>query len=255
MSGAAGKISLVITDLDGTILRPDGSFSEATRQAFWHLKAAGIPAAFATARFHTRELAQKLGVSYMIRTDGTLISDAAGRVLHCWDFSEEETDGMLREIYRKNPHADIAVPTLEEVCRGCRPPFHKKALKIVATLQKEGDALEIAEAFGCRAVRYRGEDRYSFLPAGAGKEEAVRALAKLLKIPLSRAAASRILCAGPVRRMGWQNGWRLIFPESPSMWYHKRRNQSIEEEKDDENQFTGAHRDPGRDGQGAGGRL
>ena len=189
MSGAAGKISLVITDLDGTILRPDGSFSEATRQAFWHLKAAGIPAAFATARFHTRELAQKLGVSYMIRTDGTLISDAAGRVLHCRDFSEEETDGMLREIYRKNPHADIAVPTLEEVCRGCRPPFHKKALKIVATLQKEGDALEIAEAFGCRAVRYRGEDRYSFLPAGAGKEEAVRALAKLLNIPLSRAAA------------------------------------------------------------------
>ena len=88
MSGAAGKISLVITDLDGTILRPDGSFSEATRQAFWHLKAAGIPAAFATARFHTRELAQKLGVSYMIRTDGTLISDAAGRVLHCRDFSE-----------------------------------------------------------------------------------------------------------------------------------------------------------------------
>ena len=56
-------------------------------------------------------------------------------------------------------------------------------------MQKEGDALEIAEAFGCRAVRYRGEDRYSFLPAGAGKEEAVRTLAKLLKIPLSRAAA------------------------------------------------------------------
>ena len=76
------RIGLVVTDLDGTILRPDGSFSDATRRTFQHLRAAGIPAAFATARFHTRELARELGVPYMIRTDGTLISDAAGRVLH-----------------------------------------------------------------------------------------------------------------------------------------------------------------------------
>ena len=41
------RIGLVVTDLDGTILRPDGSFSDATRRAFQHLRAAGIPAAIA----------------------------------------------------------------------------------------------------------------------------------------------------------------------------------------------------------------
>lgn len=183
------RIGLVVTDLDGTILRPDGSFSDATRRAFQHLRAAGIPAAFATARFHTRELARELGVPYMIRTDGTLISDAAGRVLHRRFFSADGTDRILKAILSENPEADIAIPTLDGVYRECRPPFGKEALKIVATLGDEKDAAQIADTFGCRAIRYRGEDRYSFLPAGAGKAEAVKALADLLEVPLSQVAA------------------------------------------------------------------
>ncbi len=182
-------IGLVVTDLDGTILRPDGSFSEATRQAFLHLRAAGIPAAFATARFHTGELARDLGAEYTINTDGTLIRHVSGRILHRWAFSAAQTDGILEAILAQNPRADAAVPTPERVWRECRPPFGKEALKIVATLGREEDAAQIAEAFGCRYIRYRGEDRYSFLPAGAGKVEAVRMLAGLLGVPLSRTAA------------------------------------------------------------------
>ena len=182
------RIRLVVTDLDDTILRRDGSFSAKTQQVFKRLRAAGIPAAFATARFHTAELADQLKAAYTINTDGTLIQTAGGEMICKWTFSRDAANGILDCIHEIDPDTDVVIPVQEEIRRNCQAPFWGDALKIVAQLP-EGAAEKIARNFDCKVIRYRGENRYSFLPPKAGKVEAIRALADFLGIRMAEVAS------------------------------------------------------------------
>ena len=153
-------------------------FGELKGKRVLALASGGIAGTVLHAVRFSRKFTGESGEGYFFLTDREFAALDRGfgssefRLMSC---PVAEVSIRRRKVEGNNVSAEVALPD-GTVLAGCAS-------------FSEGDALEIAEAFGCRAVRYRGEDRYSFLPAGAGKEEAVRALAKLLKIPLSRAAA------------------------------------------------------------------
>ena len=75
------RYQLLAIDIDGTLLRRDGSIHEDDLQAIGRLRAAGVPIAIATGRLYsgTRHIAQKVGIvgpvacvdgSHIVHTEG-----------------------------------------------------------------------------------------------------------------------------------------------------------------------------------------
>lgn len=77
----SGRIRLIATDLDGTLLRDDGTISNRTREALRRAHTAGLHLVLATARppRFLRRLARDSGVSALaICCNGALVYDLAG---------------------------------------------------------------------------------------------------------------------------------------------------------------------------------
>ena len=70
-----------------------------------------------------------------------------------------------------------------------RKPLSCQANKIVAQLPDDETALAIANKNHCRLQSYRGEKWYAFLPETGGKVQAIRELAKMLKLSLNEIVA------------------------------------------------------------------
>ena len=84
MTVPADPPSLIATDLDGTLLRPDGSVSERTRRALTRLADAGIELVFATARppLWVDHLADVVGShGTVLCVNGAFVYDVARRIV------------------------------------------------------------------------------------------------------------------------------------------------------------------------------
>lgn len=86
---------LLVTDLDGTLLRADGTVSLRTRQALRRARTAGLPVVFATGRpprWLPAVLDQTGHCADIICTNGALILDESDRELRVRAISEEDAN-------------------------------------------------------------------------------------------------------------------------------------------------------------------
>ena len=200
-------IRMILTDLDHTLLRQDGSISGETLRILDDCRAKGILFAIATARYWigAERYIGLLKPDYEITTDGTLIHSHDQCIYSC-AFSVSETNGIIQSILQAVPGAEITVAhdkvvywnsshisESEKLHKAVYCDYSKtlevRANKIVAELPGEDIARRIAERMNCRLQCYRGEKWYAFLPNGSGKIEAIRALSKTSGIALADTVA------------------------------------------------------------------
>ena len=195
-------IKLILTDLDHTLLRQDGSVSEETLATLHECRSRGVVFAIATARYWigAEKYIDLLKPDYEITTDGTLIHSGNDCLYSC-EFSKEDTNFIVKRLLSEVPESEITVAQGKTVFWNSlhiaeSEKLHKavyndysselnvKANKIVAELPDDTVARKIAEQAGCKLQCYRGERWYSFLPQGSGKTAAIEALSRISNIDI-----------------------------------------------------------------------
>lgn len=198
---------LILTDLDHTLLRSDGTVSERTLDVLKKCREKGVLFAIATARYWigAERYIELLSPDYEITTDGTLIHSAEKCIYSC-EMSVSAVNDIVEELLRAVPGTEITVANGKTVYWNSRhiseseklhkavyceykEPLESGANKIVAELPKEDIARDIAEKSGCKLQCYRGENWYGFLPQGAGKIAAINALSRECGIALDDIAS------------------------------------------------------------------
>jgi len=198
---------LILSDLDHTLLRQDGSISDYSLDVIRRCREKGILFAVATARYWigAEKYIGLLKPDYEITTDGTLIH-SSDRLVYSCEFDTEDTNRIIRDLLSEVPGAEITVASGKTVYWNSRhiseseklfkaiyndysEPVAVRANKIVAELPDEGTARDIASRIDCRLQCYRGEKWYAFVPKHSGKTEAIISLAKYIGINVSEMAA------------------------------------------------------------------
>jgi HAD superfamily hydrolase (TIGR01484 family) len=119
---------LVATDLDGTLVRSDGTVSERTQQVLIELDRRGIPVVFVTGR-PLRWAADVFdhvgGHGLAVVSNGALVWDVAGRKpLRLRTIEPDVGLEVCRRIREAIPGSAFAVETLEGI--GLEPEFHER---------------------------------------------------------------------------------------------------------------------------------
>lgn len=190
-------IRMILTDLDHTLLKQDGSVSGKTLQILTACRTKGIRFAIATARYWigAERYIDLLNPDYEITTDGTLVH-SHGQCIYSCAFSAAETSSVISSIAEAAPGAEITaacgktvywnsyhISESEKLHKAVycdySSPLDVQANKIVAELPDESVAREIATRTNCKLQCYRGEKWYAFMPAASGKTAAIRALAEI----------------------------------------------------------------------------
>lgn len=201
------NIKMILTDLDKTLLRSDGSISEHTKNILKGCRECGIYVAIATARYWigAERYIEEIRPDYEITTDGTLIHRHGKQIYGC-NLDTETTNQIIQDLLARDPKTEITVASgrrvfwnssriseSEKLHKAVFNDYQKPLIfpvnKIVAELPDYETASMIANRNHCRLQSYRGENRYAFLPETAGKVQAIRELAKILNISLSDIAA------------------------------------------------------------------
>ncbi len=203
------RTELVITDLDETALRSDGTFSPRTIEAFAACRRAGIATAVATARTakSAARQAKLLGAEYAVCANGSRLLKDGGQV---WGSAMPRglACRLVRELKGLETLTDITVETKETIYHNRRnlPPGHayhqlavfcdfteeirEDAFQILAGIASDQEAYELAERFPeCGCIHYRETTRYAFVKKGVGKEQTIRILTERLGISLAETAA------------------------------------------------------------------
>lgn len=197
------RIKMILTDLDHTLLRSDGSISDDTKQILKRCRSCGILTVIATARYWigAERCIEEIQPDYEITTDGTLIHQRGKQVYSC-GMDAAAANHIIQDLLEKNPDTEITVAAGRRVFWNSRhisesEKLHKAVFndyskpllcqvnKIVAELPSRSIAAEIADKNRCRLQCYRGENWYAFLPEESGKIQAILELAKRLNIPLN----------------------------------------------------------------------
>lgn len=190
---------LIVTDLDGTVLKNDKTLSSETIHAFTACHNAGIPIAIATARYikGAQPFAKALHADYQLLTDGTLVYEGT-KLIYSDAMELSTTNAILQELIRYDCLSHIAIPTTKGLFRypevpigdnysfffPINEPFPYEANKMVVELPKPQIAEAIAQTCHCAQFRYHNENRYTFYSKTAGKLGAIRFLADKLSISL-----------------------------------------------------------------------
>ena len=194
---------MILTDLDHTLLRSDGSISEYTKQILKKCQNCGIPIVIATARYWigAERYIKEIQPDYEITTDGTLIHQRGKQVYSC-NMDTEIANQIIRDLMERNPKTEITVAAGRQVFwnslhiseseklhkavfNDYSKPLDCQINKFVAELPDSATAEEIANKNNCRLQSYRGENWYAFLPEKSGKIQAIHELAKILNISLN----------------------------------------------------------------------
>jgi Cof subfamily protein (haloacid dehalogenase superfamily) len=118
-------VSLIATDLDGTLLRDDGSISPRTREAIRSAQQAGLPVVFVTARppRDVRDLAHDAGIDgIVVCSNGAILYDvAADRFTRHERLGAELALELIKTLRSKAP--EIAFATEHGHRFGYEPHF------------------------------------------------------------------------------------------------------------------------------------
>ena len=200
-------IKMILTDLDHTLLRQDGTISDKTLKVLSKCREKGILFAIATARYWigAEKYIEQLRPDYEITTDGTLIHSNDECVYSC-EFSVDDTNQIIKSIFEAVPDAEITVANRKQVFWNSKHISESEKLykavyndyskvlnvganKIVAELPDEKLAEMIADKAGCKLQGYRGERWYSFMPKDSGKTVAIKYLSQISGIKTDDIAA------------------------------------------------------------------
>ncbi|MFG6355726.1 MAG: Cof-type HAD-IIB family hydrolase [Acetatifactor sp.] len=196
------KPKMILTDLDKTLFRSDGSVSERTKRVLKRCQELGILVVIATARYWigAKRYIDEIQPDYEITTDGTLIH-RRGEQIYSRCLDADSADRIIRDLMEYSPQTEISVAVGRQVFwnsdhiaesgklhkavyHDFRNPLSLAANKIVAELADRDTAVDIAHRNRCRLQCYRGENWYAFLPEKSGKVEAIMELAESLHIAL-----------------------------------------------------------------------
>lgn len=194
---------MILTDLDNTLLRSDGTISEHTKQVLKRCGDCGILVVIATARYWigAERYIEEIQPDYEITTDGTLIHQRGNQIYSC-SMDAKYANQIIRDLMILNPETEITAAAGRRVFWNSRhiaesERLHKAVFndyskplccpvnKIAAWLTDGESAKKIADKNYCRLQVYRGEDLYAFMPEKSGKIQAVLEFAKLLNISLN----------------------------------------------------------------------
>ena len=194
---------MILTDLDHTLLRSDGSVSEYTKRILKKCQDCGILVVIATARYWigAERYIEEIQPDYEITTDGTLIHQRGKQIYSC-TIDLKDANQIVQDLLKKNPKTEITVAAGRQVFwnslhiseserlhkavyNDYSKPLSCQINKIAAELPDSETAAEIANKNHCRLQGYRGENMYAFMSQESGKIQAIRELAKLLKISLN----------------------------------------------------------------------
>jgi hydroxymethylpyrimidine pyrophosphatase-like HAD family hydrolase len=125
---------LVATDLDGTLLRPDGTISPRTRDAVAAVEALGVPVVFVTARplrwmDALWPMVGDHGLA-VVSNGGIVFDVAARRVRELHGLAPDDGLALAATIYREVPGAAIAVETVSGI--RCDPSYDDPAHPVPA---------------------------------------------------------------------------------------------------------------------------
>jgi hydroxymethylpyrimidine pyrophosphatase-like HAD family hydrolase len=221
------SIKLLVIDIDGTLLNPEGKITERTLAAVQAAQQAGIIVTLATARRYsnTRQIANELGLeSPIIVYDGVLIVDhPTARILHMDPFQADIAQQAVEVLvnHKLQPVVHPASVLNEEIWTGPlefdnlwletyfsvypeqvrRMPFenlcigHPDPLRVV-TFDEEQRIYSLLPQLGgldCSWIAIKrgsyGCAELSFMHRGCSKASGVVALAQLLDIPLEQVMA------------------------------------------------------------------
>ena len=114
LRSASVQFRAIATDLDGTLLRDDGTVGERTRDALHRAAVAGVPVIVVTARPH-RFVSEVRGLPLhgtAICANGALVVDlASGEVLHAHLLGPDAALGIVNSLRELVPGAAFAVET------------------------------------------------------------------------------------------------------------------------------------------------
>lgn len=196
------SIKMILLDLDGTLLRSDGSISDHTKQVLISCQERGIYVVIATARnwIGAERYIDEIQPDYEITTGGTLIhrhgeqtyssnleiedTNQIVQDLLAYDSGTEITVAAGRLVFWNSLHISESEKLHKAVYNDYREPLSCRANKILAELPNYEIAEQIANKNHCHLQSFRGENWYAFMPEGAGKVQAIRELAKILDITL-----------------------------------------------------------------------
>ena len=101
---------MILTDLDHTLLRSDGSISEYTKQVLKKCQNCGIPIVIATSRnwIGAERYIEEIQPDYEITTDGTLIHQRGKQIYSC-NMDTQIANQIIRDLMEQNPNTEITV--------------------------------------------------------------------------------------------------------------------------------------------------
>lgn len=198
---------MIVTDLDGTLLRADKSISEHTLQILKECQRRGLVVVIATARFWigAEKYINLIWPDYVISSDGTMIHNAEKMVADC-GFDLQTTNHLIQMIQEVNDTAEIVTAVGKKVYWNSlhiseseklykaeyfdyKSTLSEAAHKVVAELPNKEAADNIARKCACKEISYRGENLYGFIPMQAGKSNMIQKLADRLSISLNEVVA------------------------------------------------------------------
>lgn len=200
-------VKMIITDLDQTILRDDGSVSGYTKSMLAECKKRGMLIGIATARLmvnavHLQEL---LGAELLICSNGSRVmyeekllegilldadtvhdlTDSLQRLESMDEILMEGKEQVYINTYRfKPPH-----PYAKAHHTDFKGGIYREAFQIFAGIHDKKEAQDIIRRFPqCRCLHYRNSTRYAFLEKEVSKKNALLRTAQKLHISMSEIA-------------------------------------------------------------------
>lgn len=134
-------LSLIASDLDGTLLDAQGRLSARTRSVLDAARGAGVDFVAVTGRppRWLESLADDLGPGLAVCANGALVWDlAAGRVVEADVLSPEQVDEILRLVLQVAPRLRAAVETVGG-WRGIEPPEAADERAVLRELLSDGE--------------------------------------------------------------------------------------------------------------------
>ncbi len=199
-------VKMIVTDLDLTLLRSDGTLSERTRAALEKCRNNGITIAFATARseYGASNIVDIVKPDAVIYNNGAEITIADKPVFKKL-MPEDIVSGIIKMCKNSPSGGEITVQTENEYYWNYKvkpsgeygnaiyndfTDFKRAAYKVVAQIDDYNAAKYIAESFpNVIMTGFFGENWRCFRMSGADKASAVKRLCSELNIPLSETMA------------------------------------------------------------------